>query len=131
MMYFGAVIAAIVVFLIGSVWYSVLFRKQWMHAIGIEAEMLDNAKSGLALTMALTLLMEVVIAIILVSLMQMLKIYDWGQVFLLATAVGLIVILASVKNYLYEQRSFTHFLISEGYKFVCIFLAIIILRFFI
>jgi hypothetical protein len=44
--YLAVVVAAVVAFIIGMLWYSVLFRRQWMAAQGYTPEKIAAAKQG-------------------------------------------------------------------------------------
>lgn len=102
-------------FMLGALWYTVLFGKVWIKEVGITEEEIQS-KNGSIAPMIVTLIIEIGLSflIIYVSRLSSLPPIYTGIV------VGSIAVLPSIKNYLFEQKSITLILINESYKFICI-----------
>ena len=77
--YLAVLVAAVVTFAIGALWYSLLFGKAWMKAHGYTPEKLEEMKAGMGKAYALSFVCYLVMAFVLAVL-----IYWTGT----ATAMG-------------------------------------------
>lgn len=107
--------AAISSFIIGGVWYGPLFGQSWLRASGISAERAAQAPMGRVF--GVSLLLQLVAAAVLALFIgaEASTAFAIGAaaavgVFWVAPALGVI--------YLFEQRSFRHWLVNAGYHVV-------------
>ncbi|MFZ2185221.1 DUF1761 domain-containing protein [Streptococcus parauberis] len=108
-----AIITGIINFMIGGLWYGILFRDPWMKAMGIKKE--DIGKNGDdKKEMAMTAIVEIIISILVILFLQSVH----AATLTSALIIGLIVVLAVLKNYFFEQKPFQLILINESYKLV-------------
>ncbi|PIO78383.1 DUF1761 domain-containing protein [Streptococcus parauberis] len=108
-----AIITGIINFMIGGLWYGILFRDPWMKAMGIKKE--DIGKNGDGKKeMAMTAIVEIIISILVILFLQSVH----AATLTPALIIGLIVVLAVLKNYFFEQKPFQLILINESYKLV-------------
>lgn len=117
--------AGVVAFMLGALWYTVLFGKLWLKEVGLTEEEI-KARNGSVMPMIGTLVIEIAVAflIIYVSTISSLSPVYTGVV------VGGIAVLSSLKNYLFEQKSFRLVAINESYKFICILIMAIAVQLF-
>jgi Protein of unknown function (DUF1761) len=113
--YLAVLVAALLGFVIGGLWYGPLFQKPWMAATGMTKE--KGAQASMPITFGSTYVLNVVMGIGLALLIG-----NHGGVynglhtgvmvgfFFVATAVGII--------YLFEQRSLKLFFINAGYQII-------------
>lgn len=108
-------VAALAGFVIGGLWYGPLFQKPWMAATGITKE--KGAQASMPLTFGGAYVLNFVgalgIAVLLGgqrSIALGIHTGAFAAFFFIATALGVI--------YLFEQRSFKHWLINAGYQIV-------------
>ena len=109
----GVLLAALSSFVIGGVWYSALFVKKWQKVTGLKE---SDLKKGMQKVFIGSFLLSVVMAINLAFFIG-----DEGAGFgmLAGFAVGFGWIAAALGiNYLFERKSFTHFVINAGYNVV-------------
>jgi hypothetical protein len=115
--YPAILVAAIVYWLLGAVWYGALFSKPWMTLENISAE---QAKSmSPVLPYILTFILNLVIAFFLAQLCT------WRSASTAARGASLGVLLwigfvgpITYTTSMYEMRPFNLFLINEGYSLV-------------
>lgn len=108
-----AIVAGIINFMIGGLWYGLLFQKSWIQAQGINPE--DIGKNGDGKKeMIMTLIVEVIISIITILFLSAIN----AAIPINALIIGLITILSGLKNYFFEQRPVKLILINESYKLV-------------
>ena len=119
MHYVGIPLAALAMFCLGAVWFSpVLFLKAWMREASIDPNQKPDGRQ-MARTFGITFVLLLVAAAALDCF-----IINWsaGEGFWHGLWVGLIggvlVAAATGINFLFEQRSFRHFLINAGYDVV-------------
>jgi len=106
-------LAALSSFVIGGLWYSLLFAKPWQRAAGLSDEQL---KSGVVRSFVGSALLAVVIAVSLAAFIG-----RGGLVFgtFAGLAAGLTFVAAAFGiNYLFERRSLTLFAINASYNVV-------------
>ncbi|KHD43365.1 DUF1761 domain-containing protein [Streptococcus hongkongensis] len=108
-----AIITGIINFMIGGLWYGLLFRTPWMKAMGIKQE--DIGKNGDGKQeMAMTVIVEIILSILVIIFLHSIH----AATLTSALTIGVIVVLASLKNYFFEQKSLQLILINESYKIV-------------
>ena len=102
------IVAAVVWFLFGFLWYGPLFGKQWMKMMGITAEqMAEGKKKSMALPMLIALIMSVVSASVVSYLVPQLLALSFGEFLkiILIIWAGFVLPL-QVNDYLWERKSF-------------------------
>lgn len=107
----AVLLAALSSFVIGGLWYSLLFAKPWQRAAGVTDEQL---KSGTVRIFAGSFLIAIVMAASLAAFIG-----TGGAVFglLAGLAAGITWVAAAFGiNYLFERRSVRLFLINAGYN---------------
>ncbi len=122
------IIAGLIAFAIGGLWYGLIFRDAWIEASGIdmtkvEAERQEGKKGQKE--MLISLAIEVATAVVTIFFIKTLDVSPLHA----AGGMGVIAILASLKNYIFEQRPIKLILINESYKLVC-YLVVGIIAFF-
>ena len=112
------IVAGLIAFAIGGLWYGVIFRDTWIQASGIDMEQVEAAhqegQKGQN-EMVMSLAIEIVTAIALMIFIQTLGVSPLHA----AGGVGIGAILSSLKNYFFEQRSVQLIVINESYKLIC------------
>ncbi|MCK1249817.1 DUF1761 domain-containing protein [Streptococcus uberis] len=108
-----AIVTGVINFMIGGLWYGMLFQKAWIKAMGINPE--DISKNGDGKKeMMMTLIVEVIISILTILFLSAIH----AATPLNALVIGIITVLSGLKNYFFEQKSLTLILINESYKMV-------------
>ena len=100
-------------FVVGALWYGVIFGKAWQKAAGMTDEQVQSG--NMALIFGLTFLFEMLIAMVLWHLVAR---TDPAPFVVMMMAVGFavgIMIPAIGINYLYLRKTFMHFLIDAGH----------------
>jgi hypothetical protein len=103
-------------FVVGALWYGVLFAKAWQRAAGLSNTQLRGG--NMAVIFALTLAFEMLIAMVLWHLLER---TDPPLFVVMMMAVGFaggVMIPAVGINYLYLRKTLTHFLIDAGHLLV-------------
>ena len=103
-------------FVVGALWYGVLFSKAWQKAAGMSDEAVRSGNMGLIF--GLTFAFEVLIAMVLWHLLVR---TDPPPHVVMMMAVGFaagVMIPAIGINYLYLRKTLTHFLIDAGHFLV-------------
>ncbi len=112
------IVAGLIAFAIGGLWYGVIFRDAWIQASGIDMEQVEAAhqegQKGQN-EMVMSLAIEIVTAIALMIFIQTLGVSPLHA----AGGMGIVAILSSLKNYFFEQRSVQLIVINESYKLIC------------
>ncbi|MDW8743392.1 DUF1761 domain-containing protein [Streptococcus suis] len=112
------IIAGLVAFAIGGLWYGLIFRDAWIKASGISMEQIEASRAegnkGQK-EMMLSAIIEVIFAVLLMIYIQTLGVSPLHA----AGGMGIFAIISSIKNYLFEQRPIQLILINETYKLVC------------
>ncbi|EUJ45680.1 DUF1761 domain-containing protein [Listeria riparia] len=109
-----ALLAGLVAFAVGALWYTVFFGKIWMKAVGISEETLQ--KSSPMVSMIVTVVVEMAVAL----LVSFVLIHLALGVYLGGLLIAGIAILSAIKNYMFEMKPFRLILINESYKLVTI-----------
>jgi hypothetical protein len=109
----GVLLAALATFVVGGLWYSVLFAKVWQREAGVTDEQL---KRGTVRVFVGSFLLALVMAAVLAAFIG-----DGGAGFgmLAGLAAGVAWVAAALGiNYLFERRSLTLFAINASYNVV-------------
>ena len=113
--YFAVLVAALSAFVIGGLWYSVLFAKPWMVENGFDEEKLKNSNMGMII--GGSFIFSLIISFVLVLFLGPERDAAFGAtagfmagLFWVATAMGI--------TYLFERKSIKLFLINAGYHVI-------------
>ena len=107
-------LAAAAAFVVGAVWYGVLFGKQWQRAAGMSDQ--DVQSGNMAPTMGLTFLFELAMATMLAHNFARLGQPPFHIKMMMATGIALaFVIPAMGVNYLYLRKTGAHFFLDAGH----------------
>ena len=109
----AVLLAALASFVVGGLWYSVLFAKVWQREAGVTDEQL---KHGTIRVFVGSFLLAVVMAVVLAAFIGRGG-AGFGAMAGLATGVAWVAAALGV-NYLFERRSLTLFSINAGYNAV-------------
>lgn len=100
-------------FVVGALWYGVIFGKAWQKAAGLSDE--DVQSGNMAVIFGLTFAFEVLIAMVLWHLIA--RTNPAAHVVMMMAvgfAVGVMIPAVGI-NYLYLRKTFTHFAIDAGH----------------
>ncbi|MGP0224521.1 MULTISPECIES: DUF1761 domain-containing protein [unclassified Paenarthrobacter] len=109
----AVVLAALATFVVGGLWYSVLFAKPWQRAAGVTDEQL---RSGTVRVFAGSFILAVVMAVFLAAFIGRGG-AAFGTFAGLAAGIGWVAAALGV-NYLFERRSPVLFAINGSYNVV-------------
>ncbi|WP_077033708.1 DUF1761 domain-containing protein [Pelomonas sp. KK5] len=110
----AVIVAALLNFAIGGVWYSpLLFAKAWAREAGVDESRVPN----LARTFGLSALAQLVMAFNLAAFLGAKATLQFGLFAGFATGLGWVAMSLGV-IYLFEQRSLKLWLINAGYQVV-------------
>jgi hypothetical protein len=125
----AVVVAAVASFILGGLWYSVLFSKPWMRLSGITQEQIDAGAGNMALNYAGAFVMYLIAVAVLALVMQAAGVVGAGQGLLLGLLIGAgIVATVSFNNYVvFGGRPLGLFLIDYGYPVTALALSGVIL----
>ena len=108
------VLATVVFFAVGAVWYSALFARAWQREVGLTTEQLTGGRNML-LIMGTCLLLEFIVVLMLGHLFARIQPGDHAKM-MMATGFGLAIMAPAIGiNYLYQRRSLKLFLIDAGH----------------
>ena len=108
------VIATVVFFAVGAVWYSALFARAWQREVGLTTEQLTGGRS-MVLIMGTCLLLEFVVVLMLGHLFARTQPGDHAKM-MMASGFGLAIMAPAIGiNYLYQRKSLKLFLIDAGH----------------
>lgn len=112
--YVAVLVAGIVYFALGALWYSpLLFAKPWMAAVGLTNE---DVQGGSPLIYLYPLIFYVIAAAVVALLIQALGITTIAAGIFLGALGWLGFMLPAIgSSYIFESRSFKLFLITSGY----------------
>ena len=114
MNWLAVVLATVVFFAVGAVWYSALFAKAWQREVGLSTEQLTGGRN-MMLIMGTCLLLEFVVVLMLGHLFARIQPGDHAKM-MMATGFGLAIMAPAIGiNYLYQRRSLKLFLIDAGH----------------
>ena len=122
--YLAIVVSAIVYFVIGAVWYSALFGKEWMKHIGRTEEQL---RSGSKIVYLYTLIAELFICLVMAFVVWSLQTTNCMAAIKLGLFFSIFPITIIAINNWYGQRSMKLTMIDAGYHIVGIVFATIIM----
>lgn len=106
-------LAALAFFVVGAVWYGVLFGKAWQKAAGLSDAELQG--SNMALIFGLTLAFELLIALVLAHQFAMTGASD-RAIMMISIGFGAFVMTPAIGiNYLYQRKSGRLFAIDAGH----------------
>ena len=126
--YLAVVVAAVVSFVIGWLWYGPVFGKQWMAMMGYTKESMASMKMKPMTAMVLGFVSSLVMAYAL-AIFASVWMYDglYGA-FKLAFWVWLgFTAMVSLGSVLWENRSWNLYLFNAAYQFVSIFAMAIVI----
>jgi hypothetical protein len=113
----GIVVATLVFFAVGAIWYTALFGKAWQREVGLSAEQLAGGRNMPAI-FAACLLLEFVVVLMLGHLFARLQPSDHVKM-MMATGFALAIMTPAIGiNYLYQRKSLKLFLIDAGHFLV-------------
>jgi Protein of unknown function (DUF1761) len=124
------IVAAIAYFALGSVWFSVLFGKQWMALNNIPEptpETKEQMKKMILMMMVKTLLMSMVVAVVIGMLVMALGVVKCVPGIKLGLALSAVGIVPLVMSDMYLMKPLKLWFIDAGYHVVGITLMSIIL----
>ena len=108
------VLATVVFFAVGAVWYSALFARAWQREVGLTTEQLTGGRN-MMLIMGTCLLLEFIVVLMLGHLFARIQPGDHAKM-MMATGFGLAIMAPAVGiNYLYQRKSLKLFLIDAGH----------------
>lgn len=113
-------LAGVISFAIGGLWYGFIFRDAWIKAVGISPQDIEASRQAGdkgQKEMAISAILEIIIAIVTLVFIKSLNV-NLSPLHV-AGGMGIISALSSVKNYLFEQRPIQLILINESYKVIC------------
>ncbi|UTH00450.1 DUF1761 domain-containing protein [Macrococcoides canis] len=125
MNFIAAIIAGLIAFIIGGLWYSVLFGKAWQREVKITDAEIKEAGSGTP-QMILAVIVEVIVSLCVFFLLT----HTDLNVLCAGAVIGLISVLSSLKNYFFEMKSIKLILINESYRMICFMIMAIAAYFF-
>ena len=112
MNWLAIVLGTLAFFAVGALWYGALFGKAWQRETGITE---PPKGSGIAKVMGLTLLAELVVALIFGHMVDFLEPSDHAKM-IISTGLGLAVMTPAIGiNYLHQRKSLKLFLIDAGH----------------
>jgi hypothetical protein len=113
-------LAALAAFFLGYLWYTVIFANRWQEEIGLKQK--GEAKAGvppqgLGRLLIGSFILELIMAFNLAMFIGKDETWDFGLFAGIAAGFGWVGLAFGV-NYLFEGKSFTHWLINAGYNTV-------------
>jgi len=112
----AVLLGALAFFLVGAIWYGVLFSKAWQKAAGMSDEKIQGG--NMALIFGLTFLAELVISLTLWHGIARSGASD-RAVMMMAVGFGATIMVPAIGiNYLYLRKTLAHFLIDAGHFIV-------------
>ncbi len=112
----AVVLGAVAFFVVGMVWYTVLFGKAWQKASGMNPD--STAGANMALIFGLSFLFELLIATMLGHTFARTNPSDTAKM-MIAIGFGACVMVPAIGiNYLYLRKTAAHFFIDAGHFIV-------------
>ena len=126
--YLAILVTAVVIWVIGAIWYSMLFGKVWMAAHGYTPEQLEGMRAGMARAYGVSFLCYLVLATVLSLLIALLGLDSA----IAGAKLGVICWLGFIATigctaYLYSNKSITTWIIDAAYQLVFMIVAGVIL----
>lgn len=108
-------LAAFAAFFLGFVWYTIVFAKPWQKEIGMKEQDKNVQPPNMGLLLGGSFVLEVLMAVVLAIFIG--KEADAITGLVKGAAIGLAFVgFAFGVNYLFEGKSFKHWLINAGYN---------------
>ena len=122
--YLAILVTAVVIFVIGAIWYSVLFGRAWTAAHGYTPEQLEGMRSGMARAYGLSFLCYLVLSLVLALLIALLGL-DSAVAGAKLGAICWLGFIATIgfTAYLYSNKNITVWLIDAAYQLVFMLVA--------
>jgi hypothetical protein len=125
--YIHILVAALAYFIIGALWYSVLFQKPWMAAIGAKAPT-EEAKKGMPLMFAITFVLNFVICFAVAVVLHFVQPMSIVPAVKVGALLGACFVGTScAMNNMYAQRPVVLTLIDAGYHVAGIIMTSVLL----
>ncbi|HEV8284996.1 MAG TPA: DUF1761 domain-containing protein [Chitinophagaceae bacterium] len=123
----AVLVAAVAFFLLGALWYSLLFRDAWIKSSGVNMND-PNAKKGVGGVMTFSFILIVITTIGLALFISRIGSGGWMTGLKVGLIAGICFCATSITNsYLYEKRPMALTLINSFYNIVgCVIAGIII-----
>ena len=117
--YLAVVVSAVTVFVIGMLWYTALFGRQWVAAHGYTPEQLETMKRGMGRAYAVSFVCYLVMGVVMAVLIGRMNIAGvlGGVKIGGATWLGFVATIGLTAN-LYSNKSFAAYVIDAGYQLV-------------
>jgi len=114
-------VSAIILWVLGAIWYSLLFAKPWLELTGVKRE--PGKRDGMLLGMTASFLCDLVLSLIL----SMLIMWSNATGFKYGAVIGVLVWMAfiaatTLPQGLYEKKPFKLFAINSGYWLLGLFI---------
>ncbi len=114
----AVLIVALIQWVLGALWYALLFRKPWMELVGRKSE---GKPKGAAVAMTSSFIGGLVLAYVMAHVIVWAGAWTWHR----GAVVGVICWLGFIAaplfaQHLYEKRPFKLFAINAGYWFVAL-----------
>lgn len=109
----AAIIAGALAFMVGALWYTVLFGKLWQREVGITDEQIKAAGSGTP-QMITGFVVEILVSLLVFFLLS----HTDLNIFCAGFTIAIISIFSALKNYFFEMKSFKLIAINESYKLI-------------
>ncbi len=109
-------VAAVAMFVVGAIWFTVLFGKVWSKLMGCSPEQMDKAKAnGMASKMVMMFILNLISAAVLYYLFPMLLALSFGEFLCIVAIIWCGFTLPShINGYLWEGKSMELVLINVG-----------------
>jgi uncharacterized protein DUF1761 len=126
--YLAILVTAVVIFVIGALWYTVLFGKQWLAAHAYTPEQLEGMKQGMGRAYGLSFVCYLVLASVMSMLIFLLGIDNAAAGAKLGALcwLGFVATIGFTAN-LYSNKSFATYLIDASYQLVFMVVAGVLL----
>jgi hypothetical protein len=118
--YLAVLVAAIAYFILGSLWFSFLFRKPWSKEAGKSGIQFSEAdKKNIGRNMLITFIYNLITALAIAYLVFVVGVYRWQVGFKLGIVCGIgFALAANGVAYTWEKRSFRLVLLDAGYAVI-------------
>lgn len=110
-------LAALSAFFLGYLWYTVVFVKSWQKQLGMKSGKGSAATPNLGRLLVGSFILEVIMALNLAVFIGPEADWKFGLMAGIAAGLGWVSLAFGV-NYLFEGKSFQHWLINAGYNTV-------------
>ena len=117
--YVAILVTAVVIFVLGALWYTVLFGKMWTEAHGYTAEQLEGMKQGMARAYGVSFLCYIVLAAMLDMLIVRIGVDTaiGGAKLAAVCWLGFVATIGLTAN-LYSNKKFSTYVIDAAYQLV-------------